>query len=606
MKKYILLLSTAVMIAVIVLCLFIQDCDAIHSVQITVSAEEDIVQHINLYEKDNTYYAFLPAYADPETMRISHRTGLSLYLDGKHYGPATSLADVIPGREYLAEIKNSLGSTVYKTGLIFLQADRVPTLSITLTDGTLDEINNDKELSKSGYVALIHADKTLDYAGELKQIHGRGNSSWAQRKKPYTLEFSQDTELLNMGNHLSYVLVANALDESNLRNKIVYDAAEALGIPNSVSSEFVDLYVNGDYIGLYLLTNKISIFENQPQSVDLLAQTEQVNQYPLDRYETFEEYYYGMYRKGYSIANNPPDITGSYLLEFELSSRVDRETNLFITESGQAVTVKVPKYASDEQMEYISNYMQDLENRLGTEEAWTILDEESWTKYYLLQEVFANVSRSSLFFYKHPDGDGVKLMCGPLWDFDLSMGTSYYSENALPYSLYYNWGWFEKHNSSEACMNKIREQYRSDVRPIVQKIIAEKIDEYQLHIEKSYLMNEARWAGIQNAWWVNHYDTQRKHGDYLKRYLSERLKYLDYLWLGADKPQEVMVNESGTPPQDTKDFTQTADQVMRILGNEENYRKYGISLFVLVILVCCGSDLKNHLKFRRKSNGQKH
>ena len=98
MKKYILLLSTAVMIAVIVLCLFIQDCDAIHSVQITVSAEEDIVQHINLYEKDNTYYAFLPAYADPETMRISHRTGLSLYLDGKHYGPATSLADVIPGR----------------------------------------------------------------------------------------------------------------------------------------------------------------------------------------------------------------------------------------------------------------------------------------------------------------------------------------------------------------------------------------------------------------------------------------------------------------------------------------------------------------------------
>ena len=605
MKKYMLILSAAVMIAVIVFCLYVQDGDAIHSVQISVSAEGDVTQHINLDEKYDTYYAFLPAYADPETIRISHGTGLSLYLDGEYYGPASSLANIIPGREYLAEIKNSFGSTVYQAGLIFMQADRVPTLSITLVDGTLDEINSNKELSKSGYIALINADKTLDYAGELRQIHGRGNSSWDQHKKPYALEFAQDIELLNMGSHSCYVLVANALDESNLRNKIVYDAAQALGMPNSVQSEFVDLYVNGDYIGLYLLTNKLSIFENEPQSVDLLAETEKVNQYPLNRYETFEEYYYGMYRKGYSIANNPADITGSYLLEFELSTRVDRETNLFITESGQAVTVKAPKYASAEQMEYISNYMQNLEDLLGTEEAWTILDEESWSKYYLMQEVFANISRSSFFFYKHPDGEGVKLMSGPLWDFDLSMGTSYGTENALPYALYGNWGWFEKHNSNEAVMNRIREWYRSEVRPIIQEIISDKIDEYQTHIEKSYLMNEARWSDIQYTWWVNRYDTQQEHGDYLKRYLSERLKYLDYLWLGGEKPREVMVNESGTPTQETNDFAETADRLMRMLNNEQHYRTYGISLFMVIILVCCGSDLKNHLKSRRKSNGQK-
>lgn len=605
MKKYIHLISAAVMIAVIALCLYVQDGDAIHSLQINVSAEGDVTQHINLYQKDDKFYAFLPAYADPETMRISHGKGLSLYLDGEYYGPATSLENIIPGREYLAEIKNPLGVTVYQTGLIFMQADRVPTLSITLVDGTLDEINSNKELCKSGYIALINPDKTLDYAGELRQIHGRGNSSWDQKKKPYALEFEQDIELLDLGSHSCYVLVANALDESNLRNKIVYDAAQALGMPNHVQSEFVDLYVNGDYIGLYLLTNKISIFENEPQAADLLMQTEKVNQYPLNRYETFEEYYYGMYRKGYSVANNPADITGSYLLEFELSHRVERETNLFITEAGQAVTVKAPKYASYEQMEYISNYMQDLEKLLGTEEAMSILDEESWSKYYLIQEVFANISRSSVFFYKHPGGDGVKLMSGPIWDFDLSMGTSYDQENALPYALYGNWGWFEKHNSNEAVMNHIRERYRSEVRPIIQEIISDKIDEYQTHIEKSYLMNEARWSGIQYTWWVNHYDTQREHGEYLKRYLSERLKYLDYLWLGGEKPQEVMQNESGTPPQDANHFVEAANRVMAELNDEGNYRKYGIPLFVVVIVACCGLDLKNHLKSRRKSNGQK-
>lgn len=606
MKKIIFAVATVLMIAVIAVCVLVQEQDLMNSVCFTVRADGEATQSVNLYYKNDQYYAFLPSYATLDTVSVSHKTGCSFYLDGEYYNADSSLADIILDRAYQAEIKNSLGITVCSANIVFMKAEKIPTLSLTLVDGTLDDVHKNKEKNLTGYATVIEPNSTVNYMGEIGQFRGRGNSSWDQQKKPYALEFDQEVELLNMGKHTDYVLIANAMDESNLRNKLVYDAAEAIGLESYVKSEYVDLYVNGDYVGLYLLTNKVSIFENNPNVVDLEANTQALNQYPLSSYETFEKYVNGIYIKGYSIDYNPADITGSYLIEFELDARVQNESNLFITRMGQNITVKVPAYASEAQMDYISAYVQNLEDKLGTDEILSIIDEDSWEKYYLIQEVFANISRTSFFFYKNPDADGVQLISGPIWDFDLSMGAYYDNENTSPYQLHCNWGWFEKYNSNETCMNGIKEEYANVVRPIIQEAIENWIDKYQIMIEKSYLMNEVRWEGIQYNWWVNHYDTQQGHSDYLKQYLSERLKYLDYLWLGAEKPQEVMENEAIRPEASAPVQAQAPtlpQRVLAMLSNEQNYVKYGIVFFGGVILVCLAIDAGKILRKRRKSDG---
>lgn len=603
MKKTILIISAIIMVAIIAVCISAQEQDAIESIYFTVDIDENVSQRINLFNNDGIYYVFLPSYTKLESLNIAHRTDFRFYLDGNNYSSGSSFADITLDRQYTVEIKNIVGTTVCKTVIIFMKGEQIPSLSITLVGGTLKDIHNNKEESLSGYAAIIEADKTVDYWGELAQIHGRGNSSWGMEKKPYALEFSEDTNLLNMGAHRCYVLVANAMDESNLRNKIVYDTAVALGLPNSVNAEYVDLYVNGDYLGLYLLTSKISILENNPSAIDLQTETQKLNQYPLNKYQTFEKNTDGMFIKGYSIEHNPQNITGSYLLEFELSSRVNAEKTLFTTRSGQNITVKVPKYASEEQMDYISAYVQSIEDSLGTTEISTFIDTDSWERYYLIQEIFSNISKTSFFFHKNGNEENSILVAGPVWDFDLSMGTNYENENSSPYQIYCNWGWFEKYNSNEYCMNRVIEKYQHEVRPLIQEVINSWIDSNQSTIEKSYLMNEKRWESVPHLWWVNQYNTQEEHSDYLKTFLSERLKYLDYLWLGTDQPQEIVLNigvESESNPAVIPSFD---EKVINILNNKQHYSKYGLLVFSGIILFCVVLDMKDTLKARRRSNG---
>ncbi len=610
MKKTMLIFSVSLLIVFLSLCMYVQYADVIDSVEFIVKADTDVSQNIRLFEKNDKHYVFLPSYTDLDSLSIDYRKGCSLYLNGNYIDSTSSFSDINTDKDYLFEIKNFFGITVCKTQLVFMKSANIPSLEITMVDGTIDEINEDKEVSKSGFMTLINSDKSVDYRGNFYAIHGRGNSSWVQKKKPYTLEFSDKVNLISLGEYNKYVLVANAMDESNLRNKIVYDAARELGMLNSVNAEFVDLYINHDYVGLYLLVNHISVLDENDIDSDILNNTQKLNQYPLSTYEKFEESFNGRFKKAYKIPNNPDTFTGTYLLELELKNRVNSVDSLFTTNSGQDISVKVPKYASVEQLNYISDYINNMEEALGTEAVLDYLDAESWSNVYLLQEVFANVSKTSFFFQKFPDDVSAKLISGPLWDFDLTMGTNYDAENASPYQLHCNWGWFEKFNSNDTCMDIIKNKYVKTVRPIVQNIVDYKIDEYQNMICKSYLMNEKRWEGIQYKWWVNHYDSQEEHGLYLKDFLSERLKYLDYIWLGCEKPEiEIVATEQDSSVNDNNSGGIVQEsligKLVSFINNENTYIKYGIFVLGFAIVIFVYIDVRRNIQKRRMRNERK-
>ena len=103
----------------------------------------------------------------------------------------------------------------------------------------------DKDFEANAAVTLYAADGTVDYASEAgDRIGGRGNSTWKLPKKPFNLKLGQKAGLLGMGDAKKWSLLANAYDETNLRNKLVLDFAREIAPYRGFSPEcaFVDLY----------------------------------------------------------------------------------------------------------------------------------------------------------------------------------------------------------------------------------------------------------------------------------------------------------------------------------------------------------------------------
>lgn len=98
--------------------------------------------------------------------------------------------------------------------------------------------------------------------GDL-QIKGRGNSTWAQPKKPYRLKFTEKVSLLSESKDKSWVLLANYLDHTMLRNATAFYIGSISNLDYTPKSHFVELILNGQYNGTYQLTEKIKEGKNR-------------------------------------------------------------------------------------------------------------------------------------------------------------------------------------------------------------------------------------------------------------------------------------------------------------------------------------------------------
>ena len=138
------------------------------------------------------------------------------------------------------------------------------TVYIDTESGNMDYIHENKENKESGKISIYTSVEGIDYSGDLTSIKGRGNNTWDEfEKKPYNIELQNESNLLGMGKASQWVLLANADDHSNLRNKLVYDFSDEIGLEFSPDSRWVDLYLNGEYAGLYLLSERNEVHENR-------------------------------------------------------------------------------------------------------------------------------------------------------------------------------------------------------------------------------------------------------------------------------------------------------------------------------------------------------
>lgn len=390
-------------------------------------------------------WLFLPSSADPAALDLrSDAKGLTLT-----YGEAS----VPTGKEAVDLTQlypEEPADGVYRVGLSWdggftylnlMHSGSVSALFLESEDPAKNrewvEASPDKSHKAKGILTMLDAEGSLLYRGDLKQIKGRGNSTWEEPKKPYQIKLKNAADLMDTGDPAeesdTWVLLTNYSDETLLANRVMFDLAADLGLAFTPHCKPVDLYYDGEYRGSYLLSEKTEVDEGRVDIRNLETAIEEANPSVEDMDEL--PTVIGVNRLGneYQYVDElkaPKNLTGGYLLELDYADRARVEKSWFATSDGYYFTVKSPEYTPKKGMDYISEEFQQLENALdngGTDPVSgrklpEIADLPSFAAFFLVEEISYDVDAyaSSTYLYK-PAGEE-KFYGGPVWDFDAVMG----------------------------------------------------------------------------------------------------------------------------------------------------------------------------------------
>ena len=299
------------------------------------------------------------------------------------------------------------------------------------------------------------ATSTVSSAMKLESVKGRGNSSWEASYKlfgkyAFNMKLASKTKLFGMDNSKSWCLLANNADESMMRNALTYQLAKEIGIQDSPEFRFVDIYDNGEYLGAYLITEKVDVGKSKLvkgesfEDINETAANKNVDEGTNRGQYTYNNKQYNMQYanvlpSGSNTSTIDYDKNGKYLLEFELKNRLfppngnesnkASEASWFRSPKGQYVVVKSPEFATKEQVEFIAGKFAEMEDKIFTSGAThaqlsTVMDVESFAKMYLIQEFSSNLDSAATSYYMTFDcaqTDPV-FVANPVWDYDWAYG----------------------------------------------------------------------------------------------------------------------------------------------------------------------------------------
>lgn len=327
------------------------------------------------------------------------------------------------------------------------EAPALPSLHLTMTPLQIDSILIDRDNKVSPYAVLIDARSDTLYEGNLAHIKTRGNTSFKEKKKSFAIKFPRKQSLFELERSKSFVLLANACDESHIRNAVGLDLARAIGIPASRYA-YLTLYINGTYWGLYQMTNKVDVGKNALDITDLEKLNELANPRPLEEYN-----WYGsgrkkqvIQRKGVLLDHNPDDITGGYLLDNTgPQPPYQRSISGFVSNAEDNIRILSPKYASPKEVDYIAECYNEMESAVLASDGIhpetgrhysEYINVESFARYYLLNELLRNLDGgwASFMLYKDTDSIDSKFYAGPAWDYDRILNNPGFQENSIAFT----------------------------------------------------------------------------------------------------------------------------------------------------------------------------
>lgn len=188
-----------------------------------------------------------------------------LYLDSSNL-VATFATD--GGKVYVGDVEQVSGQTPndFSTPVIYRiisEAGHISEWEVTLSNTGLPIVvintpnrkmipSKHEDWMENTQLTIYNPDLTIDYQESIS-IRGRGNSTWNFPKKPYALKLDEKASILGMPKHKRWVLLANWLDRTMMRNSAAFYISEQTDLAWTPRGEFVEVVLNGRHKGNYYL-----------------------------------------------------------------------------------------------------------------------------------------------------------------------------------------------------------------------------------------------------------------------------------------------------------------------------------------------------------------
>jgi len=385
------------------------------------------------------------------------------------------------------------------------------------------------------------------FEGETGRIRGRGNSTWnaawAREKRPLRLRFDNHQALMGADYPArDWVTFANAGDPSLLRNHVALTLGSILdGMYWTPYSQFLHLYVNDVYMGVYQLTDERDIGPARARIV--------VNEDPTLSEYLFETFGHngGWSEEGEGIEfirvnSRPEGAHGGPFVGIGGTLAAQRANDTFYE-------IRYPSNATPEHLEFLGDFMLRVGQAvraLDFETVKTLIDVDSFVDFYILNEIVRDTDfpTGSVFRQLKDSGEGLRLHMGPIWDFDGSLGnqdflrtraTAHFRVRDVHYHFYYL---MQIPEFYELVLNRWNTVARDAVAYTVTHI-NELAREYQSAFERNFRYFNMYAHGQH----LREIDTFMGQVEYLSGWLTERADWIDSYF----NPEPLLLSENYIP-----------------------------------------------------------
>lgn len=405
------------------------------------------------------------------------------------------------------------------------QKERGYQLQVSYKEYTLPVIHITTESGKAvnSKETYVNGNFSIDYNGNgaylgienaTMQIRGRGHSSWELAKKPYKIKFEEKVPLFGLKAAKEWVLQANYIDRSLMRNQLAMSMGSLLNnmvfIPHSY---MVDVFVNGEYQGVYSLTEQIEMKEGR---------------IPGEKDST--------------------EVDCDYLVEFGgEKEETSFGSNVFSTTLCKYVEIKTPDtdVLSAEQYQYIKDYFQQVDDAIIAQSGYEeYIDIPSLIDWFILHEFSYNTDctlRRSNFFLKKKGG---KLYVAAPWDFDYAFGNMSLDSNNYEewislgnsktdsFDEYIKTNWMDYLLKDENFQKQLKARWNEVGESLYQKALAT-INANDKQIGLSADENFTKWnkcLGVKLQYESKKtlaLDTYEDQVDYLREFIKNRYEWMD-------------------------------------------------------------------------------
>lgn len=338
------------------------------------------------------------------------------------------------------------------------------------------------------------------------QIRGRGHSSWKGAKKPSKIKLGKKASIMGMPKNKHWALLKPT--ENTVAG---LQLGRLMGMAWTPDFRPVEVVLNGDYIGLYFLTETIRIDENR---VNIFEQQDQ---------ET-----------------NPDVIPGGWLVEVD---NYRDECQITIPENSRwnlTLRYHSPEDLSSVQLQWLTNEFKAINAAVyandKTSTDWErYLDVESMARFFILQEVMDNPDGFHGSFYLHKDaGEDSKWIAGPIWDLVCynREKTDYTFRMKVHYGITPHW------------IGEIIQypNFCASVADVWKEVYPTRLSEIYDYIDATVLPLEQAWANDCKRWNEDATQTAHLRAERIKTALTRNIE-----WFNAHLPESPYASTISIP-----------------------------------------------------------